>query len=207
VRAPVLLLSVLLLTGCSSGSPTAAPPLEPEPVTSATADPRVLVAGKDDVELSGRYFSPDGFVPPLSLTVPAGWRSTHRGDDGFDLSLPDPAKDAPLVVVALMTPQDTTVRTALDRLRAAAKGTVTAATGALAGEPASGFEEVGGSGELVASPSGTLSLDVLPAGHLLVLGTDIDEVPLLAVVLVPDGARWKALLPRAQQLLRGIGRG
>jgi hypothetical protein len=97
-----------------------------------------------------------------------------------------------------------TVKTALDRLRTAVTGTVTAATGTLDGQPATGFEEVGGSGELIASPSGTLSLDVLPQGHLLVLGIDVDEVPLLAVVLVPDGARWKSLLPRAQQLLAGV---
>jgi hypothetical protein len=209
VRTLVLLVApLLLLSGCNSSSPTADSAVgDPEPVTSASADTRVLVAGTIDLALSGRYYSPDGFVPPLSLTVPAGWRSTHRGDDAFDLKLPDPAKDAPLVVIALITPKDHTVRTALDRLRTAAQGTVTAATGMLAGEPATGFEEVGGRGELVASPSGTLSLDALPSGHLLVLGTDIDQVPLLAVVLVPDGARWKALLPRAQQLLEGVGRG
>lgn len=207
MRAPVLLLTaLLLLSGCSSSPKADSRVVDPEPVTSVTADPRVLVAGKTDVALSGSYFSPEGFVPPLSLTVPAGWHSTHRGDDAFDLSLPGPAKDAPLVV-ALITPLDKAVSTALDRLRTAATGKVTAATGTLAGEPATGFEEVGGSGQLVASPSGTLGLDALPQGHLLVLGADIDQVPLLAVVIVPDGARWPALLARAEQLLRGVSRG
>jgi hypothetical protein len=207
VRSPVLfLVALLLLTGCSSSSPSADPPVvDPEPVTSTTADARVLVAGKADLALSGSYFSPDGFVPPLTLTVPAGWHSTHRGDDAFDLSLPDPAKDAPLVVVGLITPLDKTVATALERLRTAAQGTVTPATGTLDGQAATGFEEIGGSGQLVASPSGTLALD--GSGHVLVLGVDIDEVPLLAVVVVPDAARWKALLPRVQELLAGISGG
>jgi hypothetical protein len=190
-------LLVALLAGCGSSSvPSSAPPSTPSAV--------VLPAGKSDLPLSGSYLSPDGFVPPLALTVPSGWSSTHRGDDAFDLSKPDPAHDAPSVVVALITPLGDTVATTLAALKKAAKGAVTAATGTLAGQPATGFEEVGGSGELVASPSGTLALDAFPAGHLRVLGVDIDQVPLLAVVVVPDGRQWPAQQAAAEELLAGI---
>jgi hypothetical protein len=197
VRAPVLLLALLLVSCGGASRQPAAPSVSVSPVA-------VLSAGKSDLPLHGSYLSPDGFVPSLALTVPAGWTSTHRGDDAFDLSRPNPSQDAPLVVVALITPKDDAVETALARLRSAAKGIVTTAVGTLDGQPATGFEEVGGSGELIASPSGTLALDAYPKGHLLVLGTDIEDVPLLAVVVVPDGTRWAELKGLAQVVLSSI---
>jgi hypothetical protein len=201
VRIAVLfLVSALTLTGCAAGSQPST-----QPGASAPAEPTVLSAGRSDLALApGRYLSPDGFVPPLLLTVPAGWTSTHRGDDAFDVSRPDPSKDTPLVVVAFITPQGDGVATAVDGIRRAVKGTVTAVSGTVAGQPARGIDVAGGAGPLVTSPSGTISLDTVPGGHARVLGTDIDGVPLLAVVLVPDGHRWAELSASAQQLLAGV---
>jgi hypothetical protein len=52
-----------------------------------------------------------------------------------------------------------------------------------------------------------MSLDYAPGQRVRVLGTDVDGVPLLAVVLVPDGKQWGALLPAALALLGGVSRG
>ena len=196
MRAPVLVLTALLaLSGCSGGSHPVATPTATEP-----AGPSVLAAGKGDLPLQpGSYLSPDGFVPTLTLAVPAGWTSSHRGDDAFDLSLSEQS-----VVVALITPTDTRSGTALARMRKATTGKVTDVAGTLAGLPATGFEVVGGTGQLVASPSATLAVDAVPGGHLRVLGTDVDGVPLIAVVSVADGSRWNALIASAQQLLAEV---
>ena len=197
VRAPVLLLAVLVAVAGCGGSSAA-----PTPSVSAAAGPVALVAGKAAEPLDpGPYLSPDGFVPALTIAVPAGWTSTHRGDDAFDLRRPGP-KDAPLVVVALITPKDDVAATALTRLRTGLTGTVTTTTGTVAGQPATGFEVVGGSGSLVQSPSGTLELDA--TGHVVVLGTDVDGVPLLIVVQVPDPAQWATQHAAADALLAGI---
>ena len=207
MRAPVLLLTAaLLLSGCSSGSSPQGS--EPSPGTSDVApDPRVLPAGKDDLVLKAQtYYSPTDFVPPLALTVPEGWHSTHRGDDAFDLSKPDPAKDAPLVAVVFDTPDGEAVAPVLAALKAKAKGAVDV-TGTLLGQPATGFEVTGGSGELLSSPSGTIALDLAAGQRVRVLGTDVDGTPLLVVVLVPDGTRWATVLPEADALLAKVTRG
>lgn len=192
-------LSLVVVTACSSGS-SAPPSAVPHPVVS------VLPVGKEDLTVTGKYLSPEGFVPPLVLDVPAGWTSGHRGDDAFDLSRPDPTRDAPLVSVVLLTPNDTTSPQALSRLRRLL-GAVTPVTGTLAGAPATGFDVVGGTGPLVSSPAGTIAVDRLPGQHARLLGTDLDGVPLLAVVVVPAGSRWAELLPVAEQLLAGVAAG
>ncbi|MGZ6804927.1 MAG: hypothetical protein ACXVFU_17955 [Nocardioidaceae bacterium] len=189
MRAPVLLLTVLLAAACS-GSPATV-----TPAPSSSAGPSVLPAGRTALAVSGRVLSPDGFVPPLVLQVPAGWSSSRRGDDGFDLTRPG-------VTVSLVTPPDDVVATTLSRVRRAAGGTVTPVRGVLDGLPATGFDVVGGAGPLLSSPSGTLTVGA--GGHLRVLGTDVEGVPLVAVVSVPQASAWPALLPEAQQLLTGI---
>jgi hypothetical protein len=207
VRAPALLLAALLaLTGCSGSATDSGPSHVPE---TQTADPSVLPAGRDDLALAPRtYYSPRDFVPPLAVTVPAGWHSTHRGDDAFDLSRPDPARGGPLVTVVFVTPPDDTAATALAAARAGVEGgTTTPVTGTLAGGRATGFDLVGGTGTLLTSPAGTISLDVAPRQRVRVLGTDIDDVPLLVAVVVHDGARWAQVLPHAQQVLDRVGRG
>jgi hypothetical protein len=192
VRAPLglLLTAALLLTGCSGGA-------EHTPKVAEPPDRAALSIGANDLMLQpGMYLSPEGFVPPLELSVPAGWTSHRRGDDAFDVG-------RPLVVVAFITPKDSGSAGALTRLRRAAKGTVTNAQGTLAGQPAKGLDVVGGSGRLMTSPSGTIAVDQSPGRHLRVLGTDVDGVPLLAVVVL-DGSRWRELSASATQFLAGV---
>jgi hypothetical protein len=186
----------LLAAACSG---TSSSPPEAVPDTSSP-DPHVLPAGKADLPLTaGTYYSPLDFVPPLAIAVPAGWSSTRRGDDAFDLGRPG-------VIVVLDTPDGETVAPVLKALRAKAPHATTV-TGSLDGQPATGFDASGGTGQLLRSPSGTISLDLAPGQRLRVLGTDVDGVPLLAVILVPDGKQWSALLPAALALLGGVSRG
>ena len=205
------MLCALVLSACSGSSGTTIAPLPASTshAPSAASTVTVLPIGKQDLPLApGSYVSPDGFVPSLGLTVPPGWTSTHRGDDAFDFARKDPAtplgKAAPPVAVLLVTPLGNRVAEALQKIHRSATGVVTPVTGTLAGQPATGFDIVGGTGQLLASPSATLALDAAPGQHLRVLGTDVDGVPLLAVVVVPDGSRWKQLLPVAQALLSGV---
>ena len=185
------LATVLLVAACSSGSPA------PEVITPPSPEKQVLQAGKSDVPLTaGTYYSPVDFVPPLAITVPAGWSSTHRGDDAFDVG-----KDG--VIVVFDTPAGDAVAPVLAAMRAKAPHAV-AASGTLDGLPATGFDATGGSGELLASPAGTLSLDYAAGQRVRVLGVDVDGVPLLAVVLVPEGNQWATKLPEAQALLAGV---
>ena len=195
------LLAVLLAAACSTGggAPDSGVPASP----SVAVDEGVLPAGKGDLPVSGVAFSPRDFVPALRLTVPDGWNSTHRGDDAFDLSRPDPAKDAPLVVVAFVTPQDATAAEALTTLRTRLAG-ATSVTGTVGGMPAEGLDVRDGSGPLVESPAGTLSLDRSPGQRARVLALDVDDVPLLVVVAVPDGTRFETVLPDVTELLAGV---
>jgi hypothetical protein len=190
----LLLAGCLLAAACSGGSPA------PEVIGTPSPDPHVLPAGKSDLPLAaGTYYSPLDFVPPLALTVPAGWSSTHRGDDAFDLGKPG-------VIIVFDTPEGDAVAPVLRSLRARAPHSVSA-TGTLLGEPASGFDATGGSGPLVQSPAGTIGLDYAPGQRVRVLGADVDGVPLLAVVLVPDGRQWQALLPQALAVLGAVSHG
>ena len=43
--------------------------------------------------------SPAGFEPALTFEEPDGWSSVHRYADSFDVGVPNPASDGPLVVV------------------------------------------------------------------------------------------------------------
>ena len=191
----ILLAACLLATACAGKS--AAPEVIPD---TPSPDPHVLPAGKSLLPLdAGTYYSPIDFVPPLAITLPAGWSSTHRGDDAFDLGKPG-------LIIVLDTPDGETVAPVLQALRAKAPHPVSV-TGTLDGEPATGFDATGGSGELVKSPSGTIGLDYATGQRVRVLGTDVDGVPLLAVVLVPDGSQWNALLPQAMALLGAVSHG
>lgn len=184
MRAPALLLSVVLLVSACSGSSPSDPTADLSPDSSAP-DPRVLPIGKGDLPLTAQtYYSPLDFVPPLAVTVPAGWFSTHRGDDAFDLG-----RDG--VIVVFDTPEGQTVAPALAELRAKLPSP-TSVTGTLAGEPATGFEGTGGTGTLLTSPSGTISLDLAKGQRTRVLGADVDGVPLLAVVILPSGGQVPA---------------
>jgi hypothetical protein len=186
---------VVLLVACAGRSP--APEVVPD---TSSPDPHVLPAGKAPLPLAaGTYYSPVDFVPPLAITVPAGWSSTRRGDDAFDLGRPG-------LIVVLDTPDGETVAPVLAALQAKAPHPVPV-TGTLDGEPATGFDATGGSGELLTSPSRTIALHYAAGQRVRVLGTDVDGVPLLAVVLVPDGSRWATLLPQASALLGAVSHG
>ncbi len=200
MRRLLVALALVAASGCGSSS---TPPGGSSPSPSASAEADVLPAGKGDLPVTGTVYSPLDFVPPLRLTVPDGWTSTHRGDDAFDLSRPDPTKDAPLVVVAFVTPQDATAKEALETLESRL-GKVTPVRGTLGGAPALGFDVVGGTGTLVESPSGTLTLDRQPSQRARVLAIDVDDVPLLVVIAVPDGSRFTAALPDVEALLAGV---
>lgn len=190
MRLRTTLGALLLVTACSSGSPSGT-------IVTPTPEPSVLDAGKSDVVLpAGTYYSPLDFVPPLAIKVPAGWTSAHRGDDAFDLGTDG-------VVVVFVTPDGETVAPALGALRAKAPHPV-AATGTLDGQPATGFDATGGSGSFLVSPARTIELDLQPEQRIRVLGTDVDGTPLLAVVLVPDGTQWSTALPKALDLLAGV---
>ncbi len=165
-----------------------------------------LPTGKADLPVAGLAYSPLDFVPPLRLTVPAGWISTHRGDDAFDLSRPDPTKDAPLVVVAFITPDDATAADALETLRARL-GPGQAVSGTVGEMMAQGFDVVGGTGLLVESPVRTVTLDRTLGQRARILALDLDEVPLLVVIAVPDGTEFHAVLPDVDKLLAGVVQG
>ena len=185
----------LLATACAGQS--AAPELAPD---TSSPDPHVLVAGTSVLPLAaGTYYSPVDFVPPLAISVPAGWHSAHRGDDAFDLARAG-------LVIAFDTPEGETVAPVLQSLRAKAPHPVPV-TSTLEGAPATGFDAAGGSGELVRSPSGTIRLAYAAGQRVRVIGTDIDGVPLLAVVLVRDGRQWNTLLPQAMTLLAAVSHG
>lgn len=200
MKRTAALVLTLALAGCTGGAAEdSGVPASP----SVTVDPQVLPAGKADLPLRGVYYSPRDFVPALRLNVPDGWTSTHRGDDAFDLSRPDPTKDAPLVVVALVTPQDATAKDALATLQERVKDG-TPATGTVGGVAAEGFDVTGGTGPLVESPAGTLALDRAPGQRARVLALDVDDVPLLVVIAVPDGSRFDTVLPDVTALLAGV---
>jgi hypothetical protein len=186
VAAGVLL---ACLGACSSNAAT------PQP--SAPSAPTVLPAGATDLPLAaGDYLSPNGFVPSLTKTVAPGWRSVRRGDDGFDL-----AQNGVTVVFA--TPLGTRVAEALQTARRAATGIVTQADGTLDGQPAIGFDVVGGTGAVLTSPSGTVTVRAAAGQRVRVLGTDVEGVPLVVAVVAP-ASRWEQLLPKAQALIATV---
>src|SRR4051794_7334299 len=97
---------------------------------SGQAETRQLPTGKRHLSLEpATYQSPSGFTPPVTFVVTqSGWRSTHRGADGFDVSQPDPSKDAPLVALVLTIPVEQSAAAAFEALadRAKAAGARTA---------------------------------------------------------------------------------
>ncbi|MDX6216881.1 MAG: hypothetical protein QOG99_2465, partial [Frankiales bacterium] len=46
--------------------------------------------------------------------------------------------------------------------------------------------------------------DYTASQRVRVLGADLGGVPLVAIVVVPDGRQWSALLPQAMALLAGV---
>lgn len=201
----------VLLVACGSGAgesgPAPSPPVSSEPAPSEAVQngPPALATGKSDLRVeAGRYLSPVGFEPALRLDVPAGWTSVHRGADGFDLGQPDPTRDAPLLAVVVLTPPQATAEAALVAIERRATGSVRQVHGTIGTLAARGLDIVGGRGQLVASAGSGIALDAARGQRVRVLAADVAGAPLMVVVLVPDGARWAKVLPRAEALLAGI---
>jgi hypothetical protein len=215
MRISLVLAVGLALTACSessTSSPTASPGHSPTKLApSATPDRTiVLTSGKSDLELPpGTYLSPDGFEPRLQITVTgSGWRSTHRGPDGFDLSQPDPTKDAPLVALVIVTPPETVAAAAFSALQALASSagaTTRLSTMTIAGADASVVDVYGGQGPLVTSARNGIALDAGAGQRLRVVATEIAGALVVATVLVPDRTRWHDGLEAALPLLSSIG--
>ncbi|MCW2843747.1 MAG: hypothetical protein JWN22_1663 [Nocardioides sp.] len=204
----------VLLSACGGGdgpsSPSSASTASgPAPSGSDSGSvpqgPAALPTGKSDLAVqAGSHLSPVGFEPALLLDVPEGWTSVHRGADGFDLGQPDPTRDAPLLAVVVLTPPQASAAAALAAVRKHTTGTVRAVGADIGTIPATGLDITGGTGQLVVSAGQGIALDAAPGQRVRVLAADVGGVPLMVVVLVPDGERWARVLPRAEALLGGV---
>jgi hypothetical protein len=216
----VLLVAALLALGACSDdgdSGAAADPDSGSPSSAsnpAAADaPEALPTGKDDLALEANsHLSPDGFAPELRLDLQfsglVGWTSVHRGADGFDLGLPAPDGDAPLVAFAFLVPPEASADEALAAVRSSAT-----AAGAQVRDVAGPFDEigatagvdiVGGDGQVVASRDGGIALDAVPGGRLQVFASDAGGSPLLVVAFAPDATQWPTAKTDLQQLAGAI---
>ena len=197
-------------TGCSS-SPMAHGDPSTSPTTSdaSAGRPSVLETGKGDLVLApDTYRSPEGFTPALQFTVTgAGWRSTHRGPDGFDASVPDPTKDAPLVAVVVVTPPEVDASSALGEVLHNARtagSTINRLSIHLAGVTASALDVLDGDGPLVRSAEQGISLDAGIGQRCRVAALEIRGHPVVVTVYVPDHRRWEAALEAAMPILSSL---
>jgi hypothetical protein len=191
----------------SPGSGTSSSPSSPESTihSSPVENDERLPIGKSDLDVSvGPHLSPEGFAPELRLEVTRGWTSIHRDVDGFDLGMPDPAKDAPLVAVVFLAPPEGNAADALAEIEGRANGSVVATPGLLGSIEAEGLDITGGTGQLVASAQGGIALDATPDGRMQVYAADVNGTPVVVVIYVPDAGRWSVALPKARALLSGV---
>ena len=169
---PVLALALLApACGGPSGDDGAAQQ-SASPTPSSTV--QVLELGKSDLALqAGTVASPAGFEPALTFEVPDGWSSVHRYADSFDVGVPDPASDGPLVVVTFSLAPEPDARAALDAVaHRQPKAKVRAGDGSLLGADVDRLDLVGGDGPAYTSRDSTLALDAAPGQTLHFLATD-----------------------------------
>jgi hypothetical protein len=207
VRRLVALVLTIAAAGCggSSAGPSGSDSGTSPTATATAGTQQVLPTGKELVQLdAGTYRSPDGFVPGLTVTVPAGWGTSHRFDDAFDISRHDPTRDAPAVAVIWMTPAAATAAEALATVKAAAGPAATDVTGRVGTAEVPGLDITDGSGTVVESVRRGIALDAEKGQRLRVLGVDLGGKPLLVVVLVPVKASWDRLSAGAQQLIDSV---
>jgi hypothetical protein len=171
-----------LLTGCIDlfdKDDVDSRPTPPAPPAQA------LPLGKSVVALheGSTYRSPPGFDPQVTVEVrAAGWVSTHRSIDAFDLSQPLPGEDAPLVVYAVLVPPEGSERAAIDAIKERAEAAGAEVEGGTA------FTVTGGDGPLVTSRDNGIALDAVPGGYArFFVGTSGE--PYVTVLWVPDRAR------------------
>jgi hypothetical protein len=196
----------LLLTGCGGSSDATPTATSHSPTGSAGPTAQVLELGKSELTLdAGAVRSPDGFVPAVELEVPAGWTSTHRYADAFDVGRPDPTADAPLVVVAVTTAPEPDAAAALTAVAERQRGAdLTRRSGDLLGSPAQSLEVVGGDGPAYRSRDGSIALDAVPGYRLRLLATDVAGTALVVAVLVVDDDRTDDLLAQAEALVGSL---
>jgi hypothetical protein len=204
---PLSALLAVVLAGCA-GSDDPDPAGAGQPSHSESRPPsgvEPLPIGKADLALdAGVYGSPSGFEPALTIDVPDGWTSVHRGSDGFDFGMADPERDAPLVAVVLLRASEATAAEAVEAVRAAATGRVRDVRGSIGSIAAEGIVVHGGTGELVSSAGLGIALDAAPGQQVQVLAADVGGVPLVEVVLVSDARRWEELFAVAGELSAGV---
>jgi hypothetical protein len=197
-RGVAIVLLLFALVACSSDES----PADPAPAADR------LPTGKSDLAVeAGTYLSPEGFTPELTLDVPAGWTSIHRGADAFDLGKPDPARDAPLVAVVVMRPPQASAADAIAAVEEAAGGAGQQVHETAGDLELDGIDVVGGHGQVVASADGGVALDAAPGQQLRVLAGDTDDGPVVVAVLVPDADQFDGAWREAGVLLDGIGLG
>jgi hypothetical protein len=183
------LVLLLLVAACGRSDPA----MRLEPVS-------VLPAGKSDLALTaGLYQPPDGFVPELTFRVVGeGWHSTHRDATAFDLGMPDPKRDAPLVALVFAHLPGNPEQAVAGIVGRQPKAQVDPLVRTLANHDATVVDVVDGKGP--AFEAGSISLDVSPATHLRVYVTTIDGDTLAAAALVPQN-RFLELFPVVGQIL------
>ena len=176
LRTVLAAVAVMALASCAGdGTPSNASsdPSTSAAPTSASAEPvgpERLPSGKDGMEVAaGTYLTPDGFAPELQLDIPEGWTSVHRASDAFDLGMPDPNRDAPLLAVVFMTPSEGNAADALAAVEQRATGQVRAVRASVGPIKAKAIDVTGGRGELVASGAGGIALDAAPGQRVRVL--------------------------------------
>jgi hypothetical protein len=162
-----------------------------------------LPLGKADQRLdAGRYRSPDGFTPRLTLMLNAtGWQSIHRYEDFFDVGRPEPGKDVPRLAIAFSHASRPSAADVIADIRAA-QPAVTESSGVLAQRPATVLDLVGGTGE--AYRSGNLGLDADTGQHLRFSVADVDDTVLVVAVIVPDEKNWPAESAAATLVLASL---
>ncbi|MDQ1711215.1 MAG: hypothetical protein QOE45_665 [Frankiaceae bacterium] len=196
-RLLVLATALLLVGGCARSEDT----LVPAPTRPAGTP---LPLGKNDLPLTaGRWVSPDGFVPALSVQVGTGWTSVHRYADAFDVGRPDPQRDAPLVVVTFSVSGASSAAAAVADL-ATAPGATAPVADTLAGSPAQRLDVLGGSASVYRSRDGDLELDGAQGQRLRFLVADVGGVVVVAAVLVPDARAWAQRLAVAAPVLASL---
>jgi hypothetical protein len=162
--------------GGSTGEEGAAQPSGSSTPSSAPTV-QVLELGKSDLALgAGTVASPAGFEPALTFEVPDGWSSVHRYTDSFDVGVPDPASDGPLVVVTFSLAPEPDARAALAAVAdRQPNAKVSAGEGSLLGAEVDRLDLVGGDGPAYTSRDSNLALDAAPGQTLRFVATDTPD--------------------------------
>ena len=149
---------------------------------------QVLELGKSDLALqAGTVASPAGFEPALTFEVPDGWSSVHRYADSFDVGVPDPASDGPLVVVTFSLAPEPDAAAALAAV-ADRQPKAKSRTGSLLGADVDRLDLVGGTGPAYTSRDSNLALDAAPGQTMRFLAADAAGSALVVGVLMAENA-------------------